>query len=347
MKDQKRKIKEHIEVVKSWRYYRYLFWCSILFIMFLFSAGSILAYNKIFVPKVSTEEQKDDLKKQEELSIEPIAQESQTPTPTDVIDSQTNANSNPTIAKNSSVSSTTTPSEPIKPSACFNYSSSDVFGADVYYFGRPIVLDAGCTQDAKEYLWYFNDKLLSGLGQKMTTSFKAWTRVNESDVVEGRIKLIVNGNNGLTNSTERVIKLKTVPRTEICFTPTGAQKHNIAFNENVVFSMSCTKENSENPVTKYYWEFRDGTSDNPIRLEGKEVSHAFTKFANSFSGGNSGDDFYKGFSVSAGIELKMGGGGNATDFYFPKQSDPVVLNLLNYMRNNHKDIDQAIVDLNL
>lgn len=307
------------------------------------STGSIFAYNKMFVVRINTEGQKGILPENEKLSIESSTQE----VPADTTNPQTNTSPTPVNTKSAAAPSSAGSSDPIKPGACFNYSSADIFGTDVYYFGRPIVLDASCSQDAKEYLWYFNDKLLSGLGQKMTTSFKTWTRVNDSDVVEGRIKLIVNGNNGLTNSTEKVIKLKTVPRTEVCFTPTGAQKHNIAFNETVVFSMSCTKENAENPVTKYYWEFRDGTSENPIRFEGKEVSHAFTKFANSFSGGNSGDDFYKGFSVSAGIELKMGGGGSAMDFYFPKQSDPVVLNLLNYMRNNHKDIDQAIADLNL
>lgn len=346
LSQKKKKIKEHLEVVRAWKYYRYLFWCSVVVILLLVSTGSIFAYNRIVAPK-PTAETRNDSPVEEKLSIEPTVQES--PTSTGVEDNSTNTNSisAPITTKSTPVASTTSQNDPIKPVACFNYSGADVFGTDIYYLGRPIVLDASCSQDAKEFLWYFNDKLLSGLGQNMTTSFKAWTSTAGKEYIEGKIKLIINGNNGLTNSIEKTIKLRPIPRVEMCYSPTYNERRSINFNEEVEFSMFPCQENAENYVTSTYWLFGDGNDDNRIRVDLTTTKHAFSKFGNSSSQYIEGL-FYKGFSVEACYTFKLGSGNGCTMLsFYPRNDDPVVVNLKSYAKNNNISIEQAIKELNL
>ncbi len=283
-----------------------------------------------------------------------IVRQKVSPFPTATITQiQSNINLTPISSVNPTTSDGNLQTTTDRPKACFTVSSKYVYNDDIYYLDYPVDLIAVCSQnvkDIKEFRWYISGNYGATI---KPTGIIVNTNIDhiygDSNTIKSyEIKLEVIGKDGSTDSTVKTIRMKELPKLKSCISPDSSTRRYINFNEEVTFSGACTQDNPENPIIKSYWRFRDGGSSDSIIREGKEVTHKFIKFANTFRSVNCGNSGGKGFEAEFCIETKLGIGGFCTIHqYCPSENDPVLQNLQNCSKQQGKDLDKCIIELNL
>ncbi|MCX6766853.1 MAG: hypothetical protein NT170_03715 [Candidatus Moranbacteria bacterium] len=196
------------------------------------------------------------------------------------------------------------------PVACFNASSDNQYSDSIFYKGRSIALDAGCSQNATEYLWYLDGENI-GSGKtfnKLRTNFSSRNKkkyeFNAKIGVEYKIKLIVIAKSGKTKSLTKVVSFRSIPNPVVCFNQESSNVKTFRLGQEYLFAASCSTYLEENPITKYTWKFRDGGISDAVVKEGVSVVHSFSKPATTVEGSSCGSN--KWLEVELDIETKLG-----------------------------------------
>lgn len=159
-----------------------------------------------------------------------------------------------------------------------------------------------------------------------------------------RVQEIVTSLHSTSLPSNSVIERTPTYPIQLCLTPSSANKPTINFYETVVFDASCSHNLDKNPSVNFTWNFRDGDLNTYTTKGGQSVSHSFSKFAKNFNSAACNDSFHRGFEVELCTE-----GGCLIHHYCPTETDPVVVDLRNCIKNSsgQKNVDQCITELNL
>jgi hypothetical protein len=134
-----------------------------------------------------------------------------------------------------------------------------------------------------------------------------------------------------------------------CISPSSASRKFINFNEEIEFDGSCTQGLADSSIKNIFWNFREGTLENPVYKEGTKVSHRFTTFAKNFQSADCKESYNRGFEVEFCVEKTSRGGGCTVHHYCPSGNDPFVQNLKSCIANSNgsKNPDICIGELGL